>query len=372
MILAAALLLLAAADDLALEVQNPGGFPSYLTVRDSAASGSALFYSFRRVGGVPVDDPRYVTAIQMSYRAEGAAVRLEVGVLFGRFDHNDTPRSLEGVPRETVGRYLIPLNTSARLDDLARYGIEPFEVRTVPPKPEVPNLPAIDNRTTALDVVGVGEDRTTYPVQLKNISQKNVVALELRSPRDRGSSGQRGAAKLPRVLIAPGEIHTVQCSIDRTGRSTSTGFVADSPARQVIVISAVVFDDGSWDGESETAAALLAWLHGFRLQLARIVTGLEALLRSGSNDPAEVRALAAGLPEEPSRSEIDAAAARFGALRPEALARELHQSLRLRRDQLLSLLKDYDRNPGVELRNWLEPRIEQYREELRALAAMGQ
>jgi hypothetical protein len=140
--------------------------------------------------------------------------------------------------------------------------------------------------------------------------------------------------------------------------------VADPPAQQLIIISAVVFDDGSWDGEPETAAAMLASLHGFRLQLSRIVPGLEALIRSRSNDPVELRALAASLPEEPSQFEIDAAAVRFSALRPDDLARELRQSLRMLRE---SLLQSYERNQPVEMRGWLESMIEQYREELRAL-----
>jgi hypothetical protein len=365
MILAAALLLLTAAEDLAVEVRS-GNFPAYLRV-PPAAYGSALLSSFRRVNGVPIEDPRYVSAIQMFYRAEGAEVRLDVGVLFGRFDQNDTPRSLEGIPRQAVGSYLIPLNTSVWLNELVRFGVEPFEVRTVPLKPEVLNPPAIENRTTALSLVSVDDDRNTYPVRLKNVSQKNIIALELRSPRGRDRSSQRGTAKLPRVLIAPDEIYTVLFSVYRGGRNTPAGFVADPPARQLIVISAVVFDDGSWEGEPETAAAILASLYGLRLQLARIVPGLEAFHRSGSDDPAELLAMVASLPEEPSQSEIDEAAVRFEALSRDALARELRHGLRMRREQLVLLLKSYERNQWKEMSSRIESTIQQYREELQAL-----
>lgn len=361
MILAAALLLLTAAEDLALEVRN-GNFPYYVR-----ANGSALFSSFRRVNGVPMEDPRYVSAIQMYCKAEGAEIRLDVEVLFGRFDQNDTPRSLEGVPRQTVGSYLVPLNTSVWLNELVRYGVEPFEVRTVTLKPEVPNPPVIENRTTALSLVSVDDDRNTYPVRLKNVSQKNIIALELRSPRGRDRSSQRGTAKLPRVLIAPDEIYTVLYSVYRGGRNTPAGFVADPPARQLIVISAVVFDDGSWEGEPETAGGILASLYGLRLQLARIVPGLEAFHRLGSDDPAELLALVASLPEEPSQSEIDDAAVRFKMLNPDILARELRQGLRMRREQLILLLKSYERNQWREMSSRLESMIREYHEELRAL-----
>src|SRR6266849_8099324 len=80
--------------------------------------GLSIFHTPRWQPGWDRSDSTHpqATALKLAYRLENDRVRLEAFVVLGPFDHNDTPRSREGVPQETAGVLLLRLGETATLN----------------------------------------------------------------------------------------------------------------------------------------------------------------------------------------------------------------------------------------------------------------
>src|SRR6185369_17759430 len=116
---------------LALEVTfYPGRKPAYETVPgpDSKPSG-AWFALFARIASwqAPVG-AQPIEAVRVISRVEGEAVRVTVSTLSGR-------KALEN--EQPVGTYLIRETEKISIDDLKRFGIEPFQIKLVRVNPSM-------------------------------------------------------------------------------------------------------------------------------------------------------------------------------------------------------------------------------------------
>jgi hypothetical protein len=64
------------------------------------------------------------------------------------------------------------------------------------------------------------------------------------------------------------------------------GYTPDTPPNQEIVMTTVVFDDGSYEGDAETAASFRAFQLGRKIQVARLVELLQQASDSTDRDAA--------------------------------------------------------------------------------------
>jgi hypothetical protein len=122
---------------LALEVTYyPGRKPAYETVPgpDSKPSG-AWFGLFGRIASwQPPDGTQPIEAVRVVSQVEGDAVRVTVSTLSGS-------KALED--EHPVGTYLIRETEKISIEDLKRFGIEPFQIKLVRVNPSIPPVPPV-------------------------------------------------------------------------------------------------------------------------------------------------------------------------------------------------------------------------------------
>lgn len=361
------------ADDLALEIPDYNKQPAYYPVHPTSA-GMLTFYNYEKIKDwQPPQTPFTMpTAIQLAYRREGEAIKIEAVVLLGPFDRQDTPRSFKGVPTETFGSYSIRLNESVSLQELTRWGIVPITIKVVPAKSPNPNPARIENKTTAIEVVSVDEARNVYLLKLKNTSAKPVLALSISVPTPTINGGQLLQGFPERPLIAPGQTHEVHVAIGRSGRSTPQGFVPDEPQPPRIVIAGVVFTDSTFEGEIETALYVAANKRGEKIQGRRLIGLLQAAKNALEQDRQKVierlREQIGALSEEPDERVVNEIAKAFAPLtksQREQLRSGLQSGLNTEKQRLLYRLKEYEQEEnaaGTNLQEWLSQMKTQFEE----------
>jgi hypothetical protein len=209
-----------------------------------------------------------VDAVQLSTRDEAGVVKVKVTVLRGRNHEIE----------DLVGEYPVG-QTKIAIQDLTRFGVVPFEVKLVRASTGVPDLPTIKNDTTSL-VVSVEPANAKIPsfkARYLNSSSKPVMAVAFRTTIN-------GATKLigmpqereGKILIAPGAVygHTIRYPVGLI--TESTGDLPESQRGLQLNIMAVVFADGTYEGDKVSAARYRGYKMGEKIQLSRIL----ALLKS--------------------------------------------------------------------------------------------
>lgn len=264
---------------LALEVTYyPGRKPAYETVPgpDSKPSG-AWFGLFGRIaswqapaGSEPIEAVRVVS------RVEGDAVRVTVSTLSGR-------KALENEQR--VGTYVIRETEKISIDDLKQVGIEPFQIKLVRVNPNVPPVPPVILKgVESVVIINSMPKETTLPsyrIILHNRSNKNIVGLGV----DVVAGGKIQLTSKPhgidgQPLIGADKEYWLTVAAPNRAEPTSDGYVPTSPLDQQIEIKACVFDDGTFEGDAETAAAVRGYRAGEKMVLSSLIPLLEGALNS--------------------------------------------------------------------------------------------
>jgi hypothetical protein len=268
---------------LALEVTYyPGRQPAYETVPgpDAKPSG-AWFGMFARIASWqrPADAPP-AEAVRVVSRVEGDAVRVTVSILSGsKAFENEQP----------VGTYLIRETEKIKIAELKQFGIEPFEVKLIRVNANVPPVPPVILKgVESVVVINSMAKETTLPsyrIILRNQSNKNIVALGVQvvaagsiqvTSKPRGIDGQ--------PLIPAGKEYWLTVSAPNRAQQTDGGYVPTTPSDQEIQIKTAVFDDGTYEGEAETAAVVLGYQAGEKMELPRLIPLLESALHSSDAD----------------------------------------------------------------------------------------
>ncbi|HEY0005643.1 MAG TPA: hypothetical protein VGB17_12605 [Pyrinomonadaceae bacterium] len=267
---------------LALEVSSYKGLPpSYINVPGPDAKPMGAWYArFRRVAGwQPPAGALPVQAVDIKSRLEGDGVRVIVTVLSGQRFHEK---------EEMVGTFLVQPDEKLSVSDLARFGVEPFEIAVVRLDPLMIPLPVIVNNTKSIEVSSIEPDNSALPayrLRLRNLSDKNVLALSingLAGDKTRWSTLPQGQEGQP--LIAPGEIYVRKHPAAFSTQNTPVGFAPGQPPEQTILINAVVFEDGTFEGDAGRAAEFLCFQKGRKIQIARIAALLRMTMEASAED----------------------------------------------------------------------------------------
>jgi hypothetical protein len=268
---------------LALEVTfYPGRNPAYSTVPGADSKPSGAWYAmFARVpswqspaGAQPIE------AVRVISRVEGDGVLVTVSTLSGR-------KALEN--EQPVGSYLIRETEKISIDDLKRFGIEPFQIKLIRVNPNIPPVPPVILKgVDAVVVINSMAKETTLPsyrIILRNQSNKNIVGLGVNvvaggkvqiASKPRGIDGQ--------PLIPAGKEYWLTVAAPNRAQPTADGYVPTSPSDQEIQIKTAVFDDGTYEGDAETAAAIRGYRAGEKMVLPRLIPLLESALNSPTED----------------------------------------------------------------------------------------
>ncbi len=271
---------------LALEVTfYPGRKPAYETVPgpESKPSGAwfGLFAHTASWQAPAAAQP--AEAVRVISRVEGDAVRVTVSILSGS-------KAWENEQR--VGTYLIRETEKISIDDLKQFGIEPFQIKLVRVNPNIPPVPPVILKGVESVVVlnSMAKETTlpAYRIILRNQSNKNIVALGVEvvaagsvqiTSKPRGIDGQ--------PLIGVGKEYWLTVAAPNRAQTTPGGYVPTSPTDQQILIKAAVFDDGTYEGDAETAVVVRGYQAGEKMVLPRLIPLLESALNSSNADLTE-------------------------------------------------------------------------------------
>lgn len=223
-------------------------------------------------GDVPVD------AVKITpHSDQGGAVKVRVSVLKGKFLETELP----------VGDYPIAQNAKLTLDDLSKFGVVPFEVALVIAPATVADLPAVVNQTKSLQA-SVAPDTASLPtfqLKLLNNSTKPVRAFTYETVAD----GRKRISAMPNkpeggILIPPGQTHEEKIRVSLDSTTTSTGEVPAALKDVTVMITSVVFADGTYEGDVYQASRYRAFMLGERTQVKRILDFLRSDISSVSMD----------------------------------------------------------------------------------------
>lgn len=181
-----------------------------------------------------------------------------------------------------VGTYRLNEGETIKTEALTKFGLQPLVLRVVKAKPPFkdplpPIMPKVENKTKAIEVVSFSQAAPpldSFQLSLRNVSNKNIIALDLFMPSadGNGGGGQRsqGGDKAHPIML-PGGISVHHIGVSRGGRMTPDGYVPDITLQQTLIIRTVVFDDGTYEGLVEPAAEMEAQRRGMDIQRRRIL-----------------------------------------------------------------------------------------------------
>jgi hypothetical protein len=314
----------------------------------------------------PADNDHKGLSIPIKILKDGDAVRVDVRV------------GLESFKEVAVATYFIHADERVVIREVIPYGFLPFALKVIRTKirppiviPPLPNLPEVENNLKSLVVVGLekGESADEFVLSLQNVATKNIIALEVVMPTG-GTLQQRGGSDKP--LIGSGAIYKTNISAQTVGRITDGKFEPD-PVQPRGVIKAVLFDDGTYEGDYGSAATMEARRRGRKIQLEKVIALLEKAIRSESQESATTLAT---VKEEIYLLSIDGDAAtveeissRYSPLddQLESVAQGIKDEMAARKYELINRLKSYEEGEhsadSHDLRAWLK-RTKEYYESL--------
>ena len=197
---------------------------------------------------------------------------------------------LENEKQVMVGTYRLREGETIKPEELTKFGLEPLVLKVVKATPAFndpspPIMPKVVNKTKAVEVVGFYQEAAPskdFRLTLRNVSSKNIIALDLFMPSadGNGGSGLQSRGDETHPVMLPDGISVHYISIPHGGRTTPDGFVPDVALQQTLIIRTVVFADGTYDGLVGPAAEMEAQRRGLDIQRRRILRLLREAKRT--------------------------------------------------------------------------------------------
>ena len=247
--------------------------PAFSPVAGRCCKPSGAWYAL--FGRTPADASQPVSlpvqAVDVRSRLEGEFVRVTVSVFLGvRFFDK----------KEEIATYELKENEGVKAVALAKFGVEPFDIKVVRVNPNLSYTPSVLIKAESISVVGIELKNTTLPsykLTLHNTSNKNVSAIAINvfaSNRLKANSLPQGTEG--RTLIKAGGIEEINVRAAYLSQKTSAGYRPEPQPNQEIVITSVMFDDGSFEGDANMAATFTAFVAGRKIQIAKLIALMDS------------------------------------------------------------------------------------------------
>jgi len=246
-----------------------------------------------------------INAVRVVHVLTTDRVRVDVSVLRG------SPHQKE----DAVETLYVTRDEPVRSERLRAFGVEPVTFSLVPVKPTVLIPPQVVNKTAGLDVAHIEpvmSARPGYRVSIRNLTTKPAVMFFLKAYMDsRFAWSKRQDQQDGSAVIEPGDTLVFAAPGSSGSTASDAGWAPSSI--DTIELTAVLWDDGTFEGDSqEVESALLSYI-GRRVQLDRVVGIMRRVASEALQAEDAKKRLKAGFDALPIR--VDA------ATRAEALAR---------------------------------------------------
>ena len=155
----------------------------------------------------------------------------------------------------------------------------------VTPHADSPYHPLTRSHARSLTIDFAPVDRTHGMASVHNFSGKAVTAFQVGGSDERGDDGwSKGPISTDGTdLIAPGATYQLRISLNSSGRVVNGAYVQDPPPPSII-LQAVLFADGSYEGDTKAAAFMAARQIGGTVIHRRILSLAEPILKDDQLD----------------------------------------------------------------------------------------
>lgn len=309
--------------------------------------------------------PTEASGLRLQFWLEGNTPQIEVSAYLEKIAPRSNP-DWEKLATTKVVLRALPLDETVTISDTERFGIQPFQVRAFRAQPWSVGPPLITNKTQALNVESVSEARPNYTLKVRNVSHKAINAIHsygIENDRKQGGSGSSAAS-----LIPAGRVFMIQQRFALVEERLKTKAQSE-PTKREIVIAAVVFDDGSFEGEPDVAAEMAADMVGNRIQLTRMIPLLKRLVARPGGGPDQLKTLQkdiAALPEEVDSGVLAELMERFATasedMKNRRIKEEVGNGMRSLKAHVLREIEKFDLRSvaasNVNFNGWLNDLIE--------------
>ena len=266
---------------LALEIHYiPTLPPAYLKIEGAEVKPHWIWFGrFSTLPGwqLPQGAER-INAVRVTAQWNGETAEVRVTLLRGLKFYDE---------EKEVSSYKTGLNEPKVINELASYGIDPFKITLISPKPAAPPPPGLENRTSSIEIVKVeGESLPlpAYRVTFRNLSSKNLVALRLHDYRGgRGPGSVMFQGEDGRPLIESNGTLTKLISANLTEK-IGDSYAPGAGAFHTLIVNTAVFNDGTFEGDLESACMYEQFVFGRKAWLKSVLKVIEEQL-TNSNDP---------------------------------------------------------------------------------------
>jgi hypothetical protein len=268
---------------LALEVTfYPGRKPSYQPVPAAGAKDQWTWYSMlkRIESWQPAAEAHMIRAVKLIPRVEGDAARVNVLVMWGE-------KALEN--EKQIASYALRENESVEVPELKDFGIEPFGIKLVRLAPNLAPIPSVSLEKVPslvlMNAVSVDATVAFYRLTLLNQSNKDIAGLAvdiMTGPKMEISGRPRG--RFGEALIPAGKSYELSVRAPVRAEAAPGGFAPAPVGNHEVFIRSIVFADGTFEGESESATQILSFREGEKLVLPGLITCLDQAIKSESVD----------------------------------------------------------------------------------------
>ncbi|MDQ2854967.1 MAG: hypothetical protein M3R68_01465 [Acidobacteriota bacterium] len=322
-----------AASDFNIELLNFEG-PSRLEAVPGGGAHSGLIAtrSLRRIATwkPSAEASNEVAALKVEYWMEHSAVKVEVIAYVGNKMPDPLPADLGKLQQVTIATRLVRENESSMIDETELFGIEAIGLRVFRSNPWSIGPPEITNRTQALSVTGVSEERPAYLVTIRNVSQKCITFVRWYGIEGGHKRGGSGVAS--KCLVPAGGVFDLRQPFALDTQKEGAGVQPHLPEKREIVIESILFDDGSFEGGADSAAETAAHRVGEKIQSRRLLPLLEVLssapVEDLSQSLAKLKQDISALSEEVDNAQVEELVQRFSSASPEVRQRRIKEELR--------------------------------------------
>ena len=229
---------------------------------------------------------RQPTVLELMVKVEGDEVSITPWVYYGAFDPKGTSRPIPSVEKqdsETLDTYSGRLNDSITLSALERVGLEPMTLEIVSAQLDSPYHPLMRSKAPSLDMEYAPEDRTSGTVTIHNRSSKAVAALQFGTTDvcDGGWTESTESGGQNETIAAGASYRTVVAN-NPCWEKVDGKMVEQLPTS--MTLQAVVFADGSYEGDMHTSAEMAARQNGSVAQRQRILGLIAPILADTQSD----------------------------------------------------------------------------------------
>lgn len=196
-----------------------------------------------------------VEAIHYRHRLDGNGVRVTVSLLLGPFHQREV----------NVTDVIVARDQPVVVRALEPFGVRPVRLSVSDYVPTALYQPAVENRTTALQIESIDTvttDRPGYRILVRNLSLQPVLAFAVQAssggkPALGSRIGERDGTPILRAL------------------GTHTFVLPSRRSLDLLSVTGLMFEDGSIEGDAATIADMKLLYLGRRTLLAQALTVLE-------------------------------------------------------------------------------------------------